>query len=156
MKPEVWVIRADKSIANKVENGLLVAIGWPQMGDLSKLNTKEEYQKHYQNVYGTIGSKVTTGANQLYRFVLKVQIGDYVLTPLSLSREILIGKVIGDYAYDPQAVSTDYPNVRNVSWYKKISRDVLSPKLKGSSGSIMTVFNISKYLPEIEDMICRN
>lgn len=153
MKPEVWVVRADKPIVNIVERGLLVAIGWPKMGDLSKLNTKDEFQKNYQRIYCTTSCKVTNAANQLYRFVKEIQKEDYVLTPLSVSREILIGKITGDYHYDPNAISVDYPHVRTVRWEKKLSRDILPPKLKGSSGSIMTVFNLSKYLSEIEELV---
>ncbi len=153
VKPEAWVVRADKPIANKVEKTSRVAIGWVQMGDLYALKTKEEFQGKYQTIFGATGSKMQTGANQLYRFVIEIQRKDYVITPLSASREILIGTVTGDYSYDPLAVSTGYPNVRAVTWLKKISRDILSPKLRGSSGSIMTVFNISKYLSEIENFL---
>ena len=45
------------------------------------------------------------------------------MSPLKATRQVLIGKITGDYRYEPEAVSTEYPSVRNVQWLKKVSRD---------------------------------
>jgi len=152
-KPEIWVVRADKSIASKVEESSFLAIGWFEMGDPRELATKEEFMAKYQFVYQKNAKRSTGAASQLYRFVRDIQKGDLVLTPLSSSREILIGRVTSDYAYDEKAVSVRYPNIRTVKWLKRVSRDKLSPQLRGSVGSIMTLFKISDYLPEVEHLL---
>ena len=49
--------------------------------------------------------KIWVGGGQLYRFAHVIQKGDFVLTPLKISREVLIGEVISDYEFNPEAVS---------------------------------------------------
>ena len=59
----------------------IIAIGWPEMGDMSQLlpsrdEFKEQFLKTYPN--GKKGA-VATSAGMLFRFVHKVQIGDYIV-----------------------------------------------------------------------------
>ena len=42
------------------------------------------------------------------------QKGDFVLTPLKISREVLIGEATGDYEFNLEAISEQYPNIRRV------------------------------------------
>jgi restriction system protein len=153
MAREIWVIRAGKSIADRIEQSKLVAIGWYQMGDLSKLNTREDFKAKYREVYAENDNRVGIGAGQLFRFSKEISIGDTVLTPLSASREILIGKITSDYKYDKIAISESYPNVRSVEWLKKISRDIVSQQMRNSLGGLQSLFTITDHGKEVEKLL---
>jgi len=152
--PKVWVVHAPVEIADKVEADCMVAIGWFQMGDLSNFDTREKMKSSYHSVYPDDSEpKIWVGAGQLYRFAHVIQIGDYVLTPLKASREVLIGEVTGDYEFKPEVISKEYPNIRRVKWLQKVSRDNLSQPFKYALGGIMTVFQVNAYLPEVKALL---
>jgi len=149
-KREVWVVRADTPIVDRVEIASLVAIGWSQMGDLTGIGEREKFKEKYKSIYSESDMRVAIGAGQLYRFAREIDKADLVLTPLSASREVLIGEVTGDYMHNPSLISKDYPHIRTVKWLKKLSRDSLSIPLRNSLGGLMTVFKVSEHLSEVE------
>ena len=59
----------------------LIAIGWKDMGDLSKIEaSREAFKEHYTQVYPDAKKgSVANGAGMLYRFAHEVQVGDYGL-----------------------------------------------------------------------------
>lgn len=152
--PKVWVVHTPVQIADKVEADSIVAIGWSEMGNLSSFNTRDKMKSAYHEAYADDSEpKIWVGAGQLYRFVHVVEIGDYVLTPLKASREVLIGEVTGGYEFNPEIVSKAYPNIRRVKWLQKVSRDSLSQPFKYALGGIMTVFQVNAYWPEIKALL---
>lgn len=152
----VWVVHTPVEIANAVEKTGAVAIGWVVMGNLSLLKTREEIKEKYREVHPEDSeAKVGIGAGTLHRFANEMKEGDFVLTPLKVSREVLIGKVSSDYIYDPQAISIDYPNIRRVKWLKKVSRDQLSAPLRNSIGGIMAVFSVDSHIREVEALLVK-
>ena len=87
------------------------------MGDLKQMHGLHEYKAKYHAVYPQSGAaKAAIQTGQLFRFVNEIQNSDLVLTPIRATRQVLIGEIAGDYQYDPQALSADYPNVRPVKW----------------------------------------
>jgi len=151
---KLWVVRAPVEIADTVETESLVAIGWFQIGDLSDLDTRQKMKDKYHSVYPDDSDpKIWVGAGQLYRFAHVIQKGDFVLTPLKVSREVLVGEVTGDYEFSPSAASERYPNIRRVTWLQKVSRDDLSQPFKYALGGIMTVFQVDAYLPEAKALL---
>lgn len=149
---QVWVVRAgiNNEIAGDVEKKSAVAIGWSAMGDLSDLKTRDDFKKRHRSKYKEdIEAQIGVGAGQVYRFVREINKNDFVITPIAVSRELLIGEVIGDYTFDPQVVSPTYPNVRKVKWLNKVSRYDLSVPFRNAVGGIMTVFNLSSFLDEV-------
>ena len=152
--PKVWVVHAPVAIADKVATDFLAAVGWSQIGNLSNLDTREKMKNAYHSVYPDDSEpKIWVGAGQLYRFAHVIQKGDFVLTPLKVSRELLIGEVTSDYEYNPDAISKEYPNIRRVKWLEKVSRDNLSQPFKYALGGIMTVFQVNAYLPEVKAIL---
>jgi restriction system protein len=150
-----WVVRARREIARDVEAKSFLAIGWPEVGDVSGLDSVHEFRDRFRRIYAFSEARVANAAGQLYRFVKEMKEGDLVMTPVDESRELIIGRVTGKYSYDPHAISADYPNIRQVTWLKTTSRHALSPKLRSSSGSILTVFSVSSYLLEVERLTNR-
>ncbi len=155
-KPKhAWMVRAgnDNELADIVQEENLVAIGWTQLGDVSDLKTREDIKQHYQDIYPEDSSR-RVGANvgQVYRFAQGIQEGDYVLTYIKSSREILIGLVKSSYEYLDDAYLDHYPHVRRVQWFKKVSRDDFGPQARKNLGRPPTVFNLDDYLDQIHSL----
>lgn len=148
---QIWVVHAPIEIANIVEQSENVAIGWHEIGNLSNFNTREELKDKYRTTFTDASDPaVWVGAGILYRFVYEIKKGDYILTPLKATREVLIGRVEGDYEFNPSMVSQEYPNIRRVKWTNKISRDELSQSFRYAIGGFLTVFTVSDYFSELE------
>lgn len=134
LKHNLWGIHI------KLENDALsdtnphVCIGWSDMGDMSSLNTTDdfmqEYEKHYQKNNRAKGQDV----GMIKRFTRDVQIGDYII--FAEPNEFHIGKIESDYYYDNSNnpnQNADYTNNRKVTWLKKnISRKILSKSMHNS------------------------
>lgn len=147
-----WMIRAgnDNVLADRVWDLNAVAIGWPEMGDLSSFKTRDAFKKRYAQVYqDDAAGSIPVNAGQLFRFVCEIQEGDYLLTYIQSTREVLIGIVESPYRYDQALFSESYPQVRSVKWQKRISRDEFSAPARNSMGSVLTVFNLDNHFEEI-------
>lgn len=152
----VWLVRAgreSKSIEQfQAQN--VVAIGWAEMGDCSSLRTRAEFRERYTRSYPDDTNKWRIGlqSGQIYRFAREMRTGDFVLTPDSPRREIMIGKVTGDYSYAPGAVSDEdesYPHVHRVEWLQTVSRDEVGEGLRAATGSDSTVSSLDGYEDEV-------
>lgn len=150
-----WMVRAgnDNELASQVEAKNAVAIGWHEMGDVTGLATREAFKEAYRSAYPEHSDgRTNVGAGQIFRFACGISEGDYVLTYIKDSREILIGRVIGPYEFRPDLFSPDYPQVRHVQWLKRVSRDDFSTAARNSLGSTLTVFQVDDYLAEIQKL----
>lgn len=147
-----WVVRAgnDNELINRIEERRAVAIGWQRMGDLSGLETREEFKTRYREKLPQHSShRVNINAGQLFRFARKVLVGDYMLTYDKATRELLVGKVTSDIENRPNTFGEGYPYVRSIDWLKRISRDDFSTAARSSLGSSLTVFRMNHHLHEI-------
>ena len=98
-----------------------------------------------------IGAGLACGA--LWSVSKGIQVGDIVLCPDGLGR-YLVGEVSGNYQYVPNQV---LPHRRSVRWLTiTIDRSVMSDALRGSTGSIGTVSNITHHRSEIDQLIGNN
>jgi restriction system protein len=155
-KPEhAWMVRAgnDNELADIVQEENCVAIGWTEMGDLSNLKTREAFKQRYREAYPEASEgRLNVNAGQIYRFVREIQEGDYVLTYIKASREILIG-VAGPYQYREDAYLEHYAHVRSVEWQVTVSRDDFGVRARNSMGSSLTVFNLDDYLDQYHRLV---
>ena len=101
----VWGIHAGKtgdaeSLFFKKD---VIAIGWAKIEDLSKLRAnREAFKEAVAKAYPeNKPSSVPINAGQLYRFIHEMKVNDLVIHPSKRSREVHIGKIIGEYSYDP-------------------------------------------------------
>ena len=148
----VWMVRAgnDNELAEMVEQRNAVAIGWREMGDVSQLQRREAFKARYHEVYPEHSDgRTNVNYSQIFRFAREIEEGDYVLTYIKDSREIVIGIAASPYQFNPELFFEDYPHVRAVNWLKRVSRDDFSSQARNSLGSTLTVFNVDDHLPEI-------
>lgn len=127
----------------------VIAIGWPDMGDLSQWGDREAYKTAFaENYPGEKPGAIPTKAGQLYRFVHEMQLGDLVVAPLKLVRDVKIGKIVGQYQHLPD-VDARYPNMRKVEWLKSVPRTSFSQGALYEMGSALTLFQISSHADEV-------
>ncbi|WP_237228808.1 restriction endonuclease [Rubinisphaera sp. JC750] len=126
-----------------------VALGWVQVGDLSKLTPDREAFK--TAVAQTYPNKkpgaIPNNAGQLYRFVHEMQIGDIVAYPSKQDRQIHLGNVVGNYQYNP-TLESGYPNLREVKWKLAVPRTHFTQGALYEIGSAMSLFQIKNYADE--------
>lgn len=134
----------------------IIAIGWHEMGDLSLIKpTREAMKEKYLEVYPDAKKGgIATGAGMLYRFCHEVQIGDYVVFPSKINREVNIGVIQGDYVYDPSQV--EYVQTRKVKWLKHLPRLSFSPGALYEIGSALTFFAVKNYADEFLSALDKN
>lgn len=126
----------------------VIAIGWKDMGDLSKIEaSREAFKEHYTQVYPDAKKgSVANGAGMLYRFVHEVQVGDYVVYPSKIDRMINLGTVESEYIYDGDAV--EYVQQHKVKWLKHLPRTAFSQGALYEIGSAMSFFSVKNYADE--------
>lgn len=132
----------------------VVAIGWHEVGDLSKIGKDRDAFK--AAVAKTFPDKkpmaVANNAGQLYRFVYEMQASDIVVYPSKRDRQIHIGLVKGDYRYDPSHEKT-YPNMRSAKWLKAVPRTQFTQGALYEVGSAISLFQIKNYADEFRAVL---
>jgi 5-methylcytosine-specific restriction protein B len=93
-----------------------VAVGWEKLSNLSEIaynrESKEKVRNLMQGSYPNISQEVGRETQQVFYFVAGIAEGDIVLASDG-SSVLGIGKIIGDYFYEP---SSDFPHRRPVRW----------------------------------------
>lgn len=126
----------------------IIAIGWKEMGDLSELgNSRDDFRAKYAKVYPKVSKgSAGNGVGMLYRFVHEVQVGDYVVFPSKVDRQINLGVVKSGYLYEPAAA--EYVQQRKVEWLKHLPRTAFSQGALYEVGSAMSFFSVKNYADE--------
>jgi restriction system protein len=131
-----------------------VALGWPQMGDLTKIKADRDSFK--LRVAETYPSKkkgaIANNAGQLFRFVHEMRVGDLVVFPSKSNRMINLGQVAGNYRYDPKS-EPSYPNVRTVKWLRHLPRTYFTQGALYEIGSAISLFQVKNYAEEFRSAI---
>ena len=126
-----------------------VAIGWEEMGDLSKIPAdRAAFKAAVRKAYPSIkDGAVANYAGQLFRFVHEMKRGDYVAYPSKRDRQVHLGQVDGDYRYELSA-SASYPNIRPVKWLKSVPRGHYTQGALYEIGAAMSLFLVRNYADE--------
>ncbi len=126
-----------------------VALGWLDMGDLSKLPAdREAFKDKVRTTYpGWKPGKIPNAAGQLYRFVHEMKVGDIVVYPSKQDRQIHIGEIVGKFEYRPE-LQDSYPQTRPVKWIKHLPRTMFSQGALYETGSALSFFQIRNYADE--------
>ena len=141
----MWMVRAesDGRLFRPFIDKSLVAIGWPDLGDLSSFESREAIatQLRKEDPGRSAGAYRTT-SGVLFRFLKEMQAGDAVISYDRTRRIYAVGKLKENYRFDTEGDS-DYPNVRPVDWTAaNVSRDALTTATKNTLGSTLTVFRL--------------
>jgi len=152
----VWGIHAGKTgDANSLflEKNY-IAVGWPKLGDLSKL--KDEREAFKAKVAECYPEKkpgaIPNNAGQLYRFVHVAKVDDLLIYRSKQDHQIHIGRIAGDYKYNPK-LEEGYPNLRPVTWLKALPRTRFTQGALYEIGSAMSFFQVKNYADEFVSAI---
>ncbi len=126
----------------------VIAIGWHDLGDLTKLgNTRDEIKETYIKVYpNDKKGSIAVSVGMLYRFLYEAQIGDYVVFPSKSDRMINIGQIESDYFFGGE--NERFPQMRKVKWLKHLPRTRFSQGALYEVGSALTFFAVKNYADE--------
>lgn len=130
------------------KNKPIVAVAWKELGDLSSLKKDREIiKKAFENQYPDKSkSSVASSAGQIYRFYAEMKVGDFVVFSGNNTKQIYIGKIVGDYYYDSEEY--EYRHKRRVEWIKILPRLAFSQGALYELGAFLTVFKIKNYADE--------
>ena len=131
-----------------------IAIGWKNVGDLSKIKaSREAFKSKFTATYADAKpGAVPTSAGQLYRFVHEMRSGDLVVYPSKRDRRVNIGEIQSDYFFESEP-GEPYPNRRKVKWLSDMPRTQFSQGALYEMGSAMSLFLIKNYADEIRSAI---
>ena len=153
---KVWMVRtgSDGALADVVQAQQVVALGWPELGDLAGLATREALKARYRDALPEESERtVGQNAGQLLRFVREMAVGNWVLTDLPAGDELLVGRVTGPYAYQQSPPLDAYPHVRTVAWLARVPREAFSPAAQRSLSSPLTLYSLDDYVDELRALV---
>lgn len=152
----VWGIHAGKTgdAENLFFKHQYIAIGWANVGDLSRLPAdREAYKSILAASYPDFKpGSIPVSAGQLFRFVNEMKEGDLVAYPSKRDRQVHIAKIVGPYKYDP-SFEQGYPNLRKVTWLKSVPRTSFTQGALYEIGSALSLFQIKTYSEEFIEAI---
>ncbi|MEP7321600.1 MAG: endonuclease NucS domain-containing protein [Saprospiraceae bacterium] len=161
MKRYIRVMLGAKSIhADECYKGNFIGAGFDINQDLTRQlpDNWRDFNKHFIPIWMEKHpgkSKVSAGLScgTLWTICKGINAGDIVLSPNG-SGAYYVGEISSAYYYQP---NTPLPHRRSVKWYPvMIDRQAMSEGLRGSTGSIGTSSDISKYEDEILTLIGSN
>ncbi len=154
MTNNVWGIHTKDD--NLFLHNDVIAIGWKNIGDLSKIEaSRDAFKEKYESTYPDAKKgSIATGAGMLYRFIHEVEIGDYIIYPSKIDRQINIGRVEGEYTYVDDA--EEYVQQRKVKWLKHLPRTAFSQGALYEIGSAMSFFTVKNYADEYMAVLDKN
>jgi hypothetical protein len=91
----------------------IIAIGWNELGDLSKLQDLEEVVEKMREVYEREYNPIND-SNACYEFAHEMRPGDLIFAKRGRSRIVGYGTVLGEYRYDPSR--ENYQHTRRIRW----------------------------------------
>lgn len=113
----VWVVRAGKGdlSAAGFEQAGLAGLALPDVPSVRGMSRKQVIDTLRAVIPYSPGRAQSYGA-VLYRFMHEISIGDRVVTPDSVRRELLCGTFVSDYFFDAPVVLPDFRHFRRVEW----------------------------------------
>ena len=121
-----------------LENSVL-GIGWEDLGDLSRINTRNELKTLYRNTYPDASTgRMRNHVGLIFSFVKNAKIGDIVVVPLKTTRNIAVGEIKSDYEFRND-LGTEMRHTRRVEWKKRdVPRTSFDQDLLHSFGAYLT------------------
>ena len=144
-----WGVHMPRKLEDKPISEGFIAIGWHEVGDLSKLaKTREAFRDVVARTYpDRKPGSVPVAAGTLFKFVHEMQKGDVVVHPSKVDRLVHIGVISGDYRHLSSG-EAEYPNRRNVKWVKHLPRATFSQSALHEIGSAVSLFQVRNHIDE--------
>nr|WP_239530228.1 restriction endonuclease [Sporolactobacillus spathodeae] len=133
----------------------IASIGWPELGDPGRFKAKEQILKYAENIYADgRPQSIMNWVSQIWRFKNEIKENDRVVSYSKEKREYIVGTVVDEFFYAPSSGDVNYPNHIKVNWEEAmVNRDSLSQSAKNSLGSTLTIFQITQWGNEFQQLI---
>jgi restriction system protein len=141
----VWVVRAGRN-GEYEETALkfgITTIDWNELKDISYIHNRDDLKSLYQIVYPTESKGgIAINVGQIWSFINKMKINDFILMPLKRRPGLAIGRIVGDYLYRTDVPVKSY-QTRKVNWGNKIiQRSYFNKDVQNSLCGHLTVFQL--------------
>lgn len=123
-----------------------IYLTWDELNnDLSKLDSRQMLLELLQQVYPNEKLKrLQNHSSQLWPFANVMQPGDWVVLPSKKQPVVYVGRITGDYVYNPTGPDSYY-HWRSVEWFgQEIPRAFFGQDLLYSFGAFMTICRIQR------------
>ena len=143
----LWVIKggARGEYEARMLEHKLVAIGWEELGDLSRVIGREGLEALYRRTYPDASrARMANQVAQLWAFRERIVIGDWVVVPWKTMQGIAVGRVESGYEYRGD-LEPDMRHTRRVTWLRTdIPRAAFEQDLLYSFGAFMAVCQVTR------------
>ncbi len=145
----VWVVRAGPhgEFEEFALNSNVVGIDFSLRQSIADFQDRDDLRQLLQS---------NNAADQLWRFARELEIGETIILPCKQPKVVAIGKIVGDYRYEP---NLRMPHIRPVDWtVVDIPRTSFDQDLLYSFGGQLTVFQVKRPNAQerIEQVILRH
>jgi len=137
-----WLVKAGaqaRAFAKFRENSK-VAVGWNSVGPFETSGEwegfREEVKRHLPDDYSA--QRVGSAAGQLWSFIKVMKPGDFVITPSAPTQEVLVGKVVGEYKFEPD-FDQFLPRTRAMRWFSVLPWNSIPPNARTSFSAWQTI-----------------
>lgn len=150
-KTTVWGIHAGKT--GDADSLFLkkgyIALGWHELGDLSKLaSNREAFKDEVSATYPDYKpGAIPVAAGQNFRFVHVLKPDNKIIYRSKASAKIHIGQITGEYTYRPD-IEPGYPHLRTTQWLKAVAPKDVTQGALYEIGSAMSLFMVRNYADE--------
>lgn len=114
----LWILNpgADDDGAAVMLEKNVVAIGWPELPDLTPIEGRDALLAQYRRCFPEVrGARMVSDVGQIHAFAHHARRGDLVLVPLREAMPIAVGEIVGDYNYRGD-IGAPLPHTREVRW----------------------------------------
>jgi 5-methylcytosine-specific restriction protein B len=116
----------DAQYWDECRDGGFICVGWDEMGDLRQFESKEAYQKRFNEVFGQHynqnKSALTKKGNELWT-LRELEPGDLVVANKGKSKVLAVGEVV-EPGYEWNEERSDYRHIVRVKWDTSVAQDI--------------------------------
>lgn len=156
-----WIIRPKPHGNNRLQDFLekdIIGIGWPGIGNLTEVKTREEVRIGLENAGYTEGRKnnaIGQDVGTIFRFIKEMKIDDYVLVPNG--SEVYLGKILEEkpiYVKELDNNQEGFAHQRRVKWLfnkKSINKKLMTSRLYDSFKGQSTLF--TTWYEDVDELV---
>lgn len=156
-----WIIRPKPHGNNRLQDFLekdVIGIGWPGIGNLTEVKTREEVRIGLENAGYTEGRKnnaIGQDVGTIFRFIKEMKIDDYVLVPNG--SEVYLGKILEEKPIYVKELDNDkegFAHQRRVEWLfnkKSINKKLMTSRLYDSFKGQSTLF--TTWYEDVDELV---
>ncbi len=137
---KIWAIALGEGgrLWNEAYEKGIICIGWDELGDLSKYESKEAISSKLLELRSEPGGVPSNDALCCFQFVHDMNVGDLVVAKIGRKAILGGGVVASEYIYDQQR--KEYQSIRKVKWITNVETE-----FPGTGVAIKTLTEISSY-----------